>query len=268
MSYNGIDYHGIVYEVTIREQKATSLMANSFEYQQIILAIDDNAYTLRIVQHALEQGEYKVLTASSGEEGLSLINRHGLPHLAVVDIHMPGGMSGFEFCRTVHQFSDLPVIMLTAVNEEATVVAGLEEYAEDYIVKPFNSGELIARVRRVLRRIGDFAYTLQPLTRVDERLEIDFPGRQAIIDGKPVSLTPTETKLLYILMRNAGQTVSTDFILRRLWPLEPAYEDRLHVHMHRLRRKIEDKKDTTRPRYIVSERGMGYIFQSPVEGAH
>lgn len=245
----------------------TLIMTDSFDYQQIILAIDDNSYTLRIVRHALEQGDFKVLTASSGEEGLNLINQQGLPHLAVVDIHMPGGMSGFEFCRTIHQFSDLPVIMLTAVNEESTVVAGLEEHAEDYIVKPFNPGELVVRVKRVLQRIGDFAYALQPLTQVDDRLEIDFPGRQAIIDGLPVSLTPTETKLLYILMRSAGQTVTTDFILRRLWPLEPAYEDRLHVHMHRLRRKIEDKKDKTRPRYIVSERGMGYIFQPPPKGA-
>jgi DNA-binding response OmpR family regulator len=181
--------------------------------------------------------------------------------MAIVDIHMPPGMSGFEFCRTVHQFSDLPVIMLTAVNEESTVVEGLEEHAEDYIIKPFNPGELIARVKRVLQRMGDFAYPLQSLTRVDERLRIDFPGRQALVNNKPVSLTPTETKLLYILMRSAGHTVNTDFILRRLWPLEPAYEDRLHVHMHRLRRKIEDKKDKTRPRYITSERGVGYTFR-------
>jgi len=81
------------------------------------------------------------------------------------------------------------------------------------------------------------------------------------VNNKPISLTPTETKLLYILMRSAGHTVNTDFILRRLWPLEPAYEDRLHVHMHRLRRKIEDKKDKTRPRYITSERGVGYTFR-------
>lgn len=226
--------------------------------QQSILAVDDNLYTLRIVQHALESADFKVLTAASGEEALRLIKRSGLPHLALVDIHMPPGMSGFEFCRSVHQFSDLPVIMLTAVNEEGTVIEGLEKHAEDYIIKPFNPGELVARVRRVLRRMGDFAYTLEPETVVDDRLQVNFPQRQAIVDGENVSLTPTETKLLYILMRNAGRTVTTDFILRRLWPLEAAYEDRLHVHMHRLRRKIEDK---SRPRYIVSERGMGYVFQ-------
>ncbi|MCA9921283.1 MAG: response regulator transcription factor [Anaerolineales bacterium] len=235
---------------------------NSTDMQQKILAVDDDPFNLRIVRHALEQADFMVMTASSGEDALSVIKRQGLPHLAVVDIHMPPGMSGFEFCRTIHQFSDLPVIMLTAVGEESTVVEGLEKHAEDYIIKPFVPGELVARVNRVLRRIGDFAYTLEPTTQVDERLSVDFPARQAIVEGKEVPLTPTETKLLYILMRNAGRTVTTDFILRRLWPLEPAFEDRLHVHMHRLRRKIEDKKNKERPRYIVSERGLGYTFQA------
>ncbi len=238
---------------------------NSNETQQTILAVDDDPFNLRIVKHAMEQADFKVMTATSGEEALTLIKRQGLPHLAVVDIHMPPGMSGFEFCRSIHQFSDLPVIMLTAVGEESTVVEGLEKHAEDYIIKPFVPGELIARVNRVLRRIGDFAYTLEPITRVDERLSVDFPSRQAIVEEKQVSLTPTETKLLYILMRNAGRTVTTDFILRRLWPLEPAYEDRLHVHMHRLRRKIEDKVNKERPRYIVSGRGLGYRFQATPE---
>ena len=240
---------------------------NSDETQQRILAVDDDPFNLRIVRHALEQADFQVMTASSGEDALAVIKRQGLPHLAVVDIHMPPGMSGFEFCRTIHQFSDLPVIMLTAVGEESTVVEGLEKHAEDYIIKPFVPGELVARVNRVLRRIGDFAYTLEPTTKVDERLSVDFPGRQAIVEGKEVSLTPTETKLLYILMRNAGRTVTTDFILRRLWPLEPAFEDRLHVHMHRLRRKIEDKKDKSRPRYINSERGLGYTFLAIAEKA-
>ncbi|MBE2219926.1 MAG: response regulator transcription factor [Anaerolineae bacterium] len=225
-----------------------------------ILVVDDNLYTLRIVQYALDNAGYQSQTVTSGEEALNLINSEGLPHLAIVDFHMPPGISGFEFARTVHQFSDLPIIMLTAVNEEQTLIEGLEQHAEDYIVKPFNPGELVARIQRVLQRLGDFAYDLDSVTRVDERLSIDFPKRQALIFSKTVSLTPTETKLLYILMRQAGKIVTTEYILRRLWPLEPAFEDRLHVHMHRLRRKIEDKADKTRPRYIKSERGSGYTF--------
>ncbi|GAB4275195.1 MAG: response regulator transcription factor [Candidatus Promineifilaceae bacterium] len=225
-----------------------------------ILAVDDNAYTLRIVEHALKQAGYEVMTAVSGKDAMRVIKEQGLPHLALVDYHMPGGMSGFELCRALHQFSDLPVIMLTAVSDEETIITGLEEHAEDYIVKPFNPGEMVARIARILKRIGDFAYTLHPITKIDERLSIDFINRKALINNKPVSLTPTETKLLYILMRNAGEIVTTEYILRRLWPLEPtAYEDRLHVHMHRLRRKIEDK---TNPSYITSERGTGYIFKA------
>jgi DNA-binding response OmpR family regulator len=237
-------------------------VATDSNQQQTILAVDDNTYTLRIVQHALEQANFHVVTAVSAQEALQIINRRGLPHLAIVDYHMPGGMSGFELCHEVHQFSDLPVVMLTAVSDEDTVIEGLEKHAEDYVVKPFSPDVLVARVKRVLRRMGDFAYTLESRTVVDDRLEIDFPNRQALIEGEEVRLTPTETKLLYILMRNAGRTVTTDFIIRRLWPLEPAYEDRLHVHMHRLRSKIEDKKNKSRPRYISSERGTGYIFRA------
>jgi DNA-binding response OmpR family regulator len=223
-----------------------------------ILAVDDSPFILRLVKDALNTADFQVTTAISGEEGLEQIKRRGLPHLAVVDINMPMGMDGFEFCERVLEFCDLPIIMLTAINEENTIISAIEQYAEDYMTKPFNAGELIARVRRVLRRVGDFAYTLDPLTKVDDRLQIDFAGQRAVIEGEDVSLTPTETKLLYILMRNAGRTVTADFILRRLWPLEAAFEDRLRVYVHRLRRKIEPGH--AEPKYIISERGIGYSF--------
>jgi DNA-binding response OmpR family regulator len=225
---------------------------------QRILVVDDNTYTLRIVQHTLEGAGFTVSTAISGAEGLKLINRHGLPHLAIVDLHMPE-MSGFEFCRAIHEFSDVPVIMLTAASAEETIVEGLEQHAEDYIVKPFNPPELIARVRRVLARMEDYTYTLDATTRIDERLTVNFPMREASVGDETVSLTPTEAKLLYILVRNAGRIVTTDFLLNRIWPLEAAREDRLHVHVHRLRSKIE--QDPNAPVYITAERGVGYSFQ-------
>jgi DNA-binding response OmpR family regulator len=171
---------------------------------------------------------------------------------------MMPGMDGFEFCQRTQRFADLPVIMLTAVDEEETVIQGIEHYAEDYVTKPFSPRELVARVQRVLRRIGDFAYALDAVTRVDDHLAVDFAHQQAIVDGDAVSLTPTETKLLFILMRNAGRTVTTDFLLRRLWPLEEVYEDVLRVHVHRLRQKIEPV--SSQPRYLVTERGLGYRF--------
>lgn len=228
---------------------------------QRVLVVDDNTYTLRIVQHTLEQAGFEVSTAVSGPDGLKHINRYGLPHLAIVDLHMPE-MSGFEFCRAIHDFSDVPVIMLTAANTEETIVEGLEEHAEDYIVKPFNPPELIARVRRVLARMEDYTYTLESTTRIDDRLTVNFPLREATVDGQAVSLTPTETKLLYILVRNAGRIVTTDFLLNRIWPLQEAKEDRLHVHVHRLRGKIQ--QDPNNPLYILAERGVGYTFQGLV----
>ncbi|MEZ4515495.1 MAG: response regulator transcription factor [Chloroflexota bacterium] len=225
---------------------------------QRIMVVDDNTYTLHIVNHTLEQAGYEVSTAISGPEALKLINRHGLPHLIIVDLHMPE-MSGFEFCRVLHDFSDVPVIMLTAVTTEETIIEGLDQHAEDYIVKPFNPPELVARVRRVLARMDDYTYTLDSVTRIDDRLSVNFPLREATVDGEVISLTPTETKLLYILVRNAGRIVTTDFLLNRIWPMQKAQEDRLHVHVHRLRRKIE--KDHDRPTYIIAERGIGYSFK-------
>lgn len=225
--------------------------------QQRILVVDDDPYTLTIVEHLLNRAGFRVSTASSGQEALTLIQRHGLPNLAIVDIHMPG-MNGLEFCRTVQEYSDLPIIMLTAIHEEKTIIKAIEQYAEDYILKPFSPGELLARVRRLLRRIGDFNYVLDPILRIDDRLQVDFAGQQAIVKREPVALTPIETKLLYILIRNAGRPVKTEFLLQRLWPLEEADKDRLRVHVFRLRRKIEESPDE--PHYIQSERGVGYTF--------
>ncbi len=224
---------------------------------QRILVVDDDPAILRLVKDKLEYAGFIVFTASTGQQALDAIERRGLPHLAIVDINMPG-MTGFEFCETVQEFTDLPVILLTAIDEEDTVIQGIARYAEDYVTKPFSPRELVVRVQRVLRRIGHFAYTAAPVTQVDDRLAIEFAHQQAIIDGKTVSLTPTETKLIYILLRNAGRTVTTDFLLRRLWPLEEVFEDTLRVHIHRLRHKIE--LQPSKPRYVKTERGLGYRF--------
>jgi DNA-binding response OmpR family regulator len=234
------------------------MVASSEMNVQRVLVLDDDPKIRRLVELKLDHAGFEVRTAASGGEALDIIARYGLPHLAIVDIMMPG-MNGFEFCETVQEFSDLPVIMLTAVDDEDMVIQGIERFAEDYIVKPFSPRELLARVQRVLRRIGDFAYTLDPLTRVDDHLGVDFAHQQAVVDGQSVDLTPTETKILYILMRNAGRTVTTDFLLRRLWPLEEVFEDTLRVHVHRLRQKVE--VDPRKPRYVVTERGLGYRFE-------
>jgi DNA-binding response OmpR family regulator len=225
--------------------------------QQRILVVDDDPAILRLLGDKLENSGYEVLTAAGGKQALEILSRRGLPHLAIVDINMPG-MSGMEFCEALQQFSDLPIVMLSAVDEEETIITSITRYAEDYITKPFSPRELVARVQRVLRRMGDFSYTLQLVTKIDGYLSVDFPHQRAYAGEIAIALTPTETKLLYLLIRNAGRTVTTDFLLRRLWPLDEVYEDTLRVHVHRLRHKIEPMP--TRPRYILTERGLGYSF--------
>lgn len=224
-----------------------------------VLVVDDDPAILRILHDKLQRAGFTIHTAMNGAEALRRIEIFGLPHLAIVDIDMPQ-MNGFEFCRRVQRYTDLPVIFLSVIDREEVLVEGIERYAEDYVLKPFSPRELVARVRRVLRRVGDFAYTLAPQIPVDEHLTVDFVEQRVSLDGKPASLTPTETKILYILMRNAGRFVSNDFLLRRLWPLEEIFEDALRVHVHRLRKKIEPQP--AQPRYVLTERGMGYAFPS------
>ena len=225
-----------------------------------ILVVDDSHSILEIVRATLTIHGFQVMTAESGEKALEIMENEGLPHLGLFDINMPMGMDGLELCERVLQFSDLPIIMLTAVEENTTIVETIDHYAEDYMTKPVKSGELLARVRRVLRSIGDFAYPLEPFVKVDENLSVNFAKLIALVQGEEVSLTPTEAKLLYILMRHKGKVVNTDFMLRRLWPAESDFadEDRLRVYVHRLRSKIERKKSGMR--YVYSKRRKGYSF--------
>lgn len=222
-----------------------------------ILAVDDDPDLLRLIRRELEGAGFEIWPAASAEEALELVSRNGLPHLALVDILLPG-VDGLTLARRFQEWSDLPIIMLTSVDEETTVVQAIESFAEDYVRKPFNPRELVARVERVCRRIGDFGYTLKPVIRVDDRLSVDFAHQRVTVDGRPVPLTATESKLLYVLMRQAGRPVGTEFLLRRLWPSEEVFEDALRVHVHRLRGKIEPTPG--QPRYVVTERGTGYCF--------
>lgn len=224
-----------------------------------ILVVDDSPETLQIVRQTLQKADFTVRTAISGEQALQLVNAAGLPHLTIADINMPPGMTGIEFAEQLNQFCDVPVIMLTAVDEAQTVVKAIEEVAEDYVVKPFVPGELVARVSRVLERVGKFPFAASSPVTVDDHLSVDFPARRVITEEGANSLTPTEARLLYILMRRTGETVDSDFLLRRMWPRELTYEDRLHVFVHRLRSKLKEVGKTHQ--YVVSERGIGYRFQ-------
>lgn len=225
-----------------------------------ILTVDDDPVILDILKVALERVGFEVWSAESGEEALQILEMRGLPHLAVVDIVMPG-MDGIELCARLQEFIDLPVIMLTGVRDTRTVVDVIRRLAEDYVVKPFESDEVVARIERLLRRIGDFSYALEPRIRIDEQLEVELARQLAFVRGEQVELTPTETKLLYVLMRSAGHTLLTGYILRRLWPMEEVFEDTLRTHVYRLRKKIE--ASPRHPRYVITRRGFGYTFSKP-----
>ncbi|MEM7330712.1 MAG: response regulator transcription factor [Chloroflexota bacterium] len=222
-----------------------------------IFVVEDDTLLLKAIEKLLADEGFDVKTAVSGEEALRFVKRHGLPHLMVVDLNLPK-MDGFEFVRTVQQFSDVPAIMVTAVDEVATIATGLNDCLEDYIVKPFRSSELLSRINRVLRRVDNFGYINDPIIFIDIDLQIDLPNRTAYLDEKAVSLSPTETKLLHILMNHAERTVSYDFLLRRIWPREKAVEERLHTNVYRLRKKLE--QNPKQPKYIRSNWGMGYMF--------
>ena len=229
---------------------------------QRILVVDDDVHIRGLVRRRLEADGYEVVTATSGVEAIEKV-KQALPHLAIVDLRMPG-MSGFELCRRMKMFGDIPVILLTAVDDPETKVEGLEQWAEDYVTKPFDGRELLARVRRVLARFGQSDQLDRPEVMVDGRLRISFTNRWVERDGERIALTPTEARILHILLRNEGQVVTTDTFLARVWdPGEDAFVEGLRVHIRRLREKIEP--DPTRPRYLLTARGIGYRFVRPDE---
>ena len=224
---------------------------------QRILVVDDEPGIVFLLQTKLENAGFKVLTANSGLEALDVIKEQGLPHLAIVDIVMPD-MNGIEFCKTVGEFSDLPIILLTSIKDEDVVVQAIDAFAEDYITKPFRPRELLARIRRILRRLGDFAYTFDPITLVDERLAVDFANQKVIVNGESIEISPTETKLLHILMQNAGEILSADYLQEHLWPRGAVVKGAIRINIHRLRKKIEP--DHGKPVYLLTHLRQGYSF--------
>jgi DNA-binding response OmpR family regulator len=226
-----------------------------------ILIVDDDAMAREILKRILEHAGYEVMTAGSGPEALRKLHE-GIPHLVVVDLMMPE-MDGFELCRRIKSHLDVPIMILSAVAAIESKVEGLQMYAEDYIVKPFEKEELVARVQRVLRRYGESAGVEQPEVVIDQELQINFVQHWARVKGQQVTLTPTESKLLFLLVRNAGRVVTNETLLAKAWAGdEEAYEEGLRVHISRLRSKIES--NPSKPVYIQTKRGVGYRFSAKV----
>ncbi|MGQ0608115.1 MAG: response regulator transcription factor [Chloroflexota bacterium] len=235
-----------------------------------ILVIDDAPDVIESVRlgFTLQWREVEILGADGGERGLDLVEQER-PDLVLLDIGLPD-LDGYEVLRQIRAFSDVPVVMLTARDDTLDLVKGLELGADDYVTKPFNHLELLARVKAVLRRLDMPAPAARAPSFRSGAMEMDFARQELRLDGEQVALTPTEYKLLYHLVRNAGYVLAHGTLLAKVWGREYVDEvDYLRVYIRRLRDKLGDDPD--HPRYIRTERGLGYRFvgrpeKAPAEG--
>ena len=223
-----------------------------------ILIVDDDLTIIKFLRASLEANGFETLAAMDGAEALHTIER-GLPDLVIVDIMMPN-IDGFEVCRQLREWSQIPIIMLSARGDEEDKVECLNLGADDYIAKPFGLDELMARVRAVLRRTKAVGATpTQPLF-TTSGLEINFIERRVTFADNEVRLTPTEFSLLQELVLNVGKVLTHTHLLHEVWGPDYGQErEYLHVFIGRLRAKLEP--DPTNPRYIVTVPGVGYQFK-------
>jgi two-component system KDP operon response regulator KdpE len=224
---------------------------------RVILVVDDEERMARFIHLNLEHDGFRVVEAYKGLQGIQAL-RDSLPDLVLLDVMLPD-MDGFEVLKMIREVSSVPVIMLTAKGEEDDRVHGLELGADDYVTKPFSPRELVGRVRAVLRRAEAISSGPHELIEVDNRLRIDFGRREVWVDGSLVKLRPTEYRLLYHLVQNAGWVLTYDQLLSKVWGYE--YRDEPHyvrLYINYLRQKLE--KDPANPQYILTERGVGYRF--------
>ncbi len=225
-----------------------------------ILLVEDETTLAETLRYNLEREGYSVIIAADGVQGLDQARR-ALPDLIVLDIMLPR-LDGFSVCRIIRQESNVPIMMLTARQDEVDRIAGLELGADDYISKPFSLGEFLARVRAIMRRSER-----QPRAGVREVLEagvlrIDTSSRRAWCEGGEITLAQKEFDLLTCLVRNRGIALSRDLLLDRVWGIDFIGDNRtVDVHIRWLREKIEP--DPAHPRYIQTVRGIGYRFDVP-----
>jgi DNA-binding response OmpR family regulator len=222
-----------------------------------ILVVDDEPGIQDFIRRNLELRAFKVSLASNGLEALALFDQANFA-LVILDIMIPR-MDGLEVCRRIRQKSTVPIIMLTALGEEADKIAALDQGADDYLTKPFGVGELLARMRAVLRRSH---WTETPVSVGSQRfgdLEIDFEQRLVWKEGEPVKLSPTEFALLQELALHPGKVFTHEALLRRVWGPEYRSEaEYVRVYIGRLRRKLE--ADPAKPVHLLTEPGIGYYM--------
>ena len=226
-------------------------------HRKRILVVDDELAIIKLLRANLNAEGFEVLTAMDGAQAIQTIEKEA-PDLVILDIMMPE-MNGFEVCRHVREWSQVPIIMLSAKGAEDDKVKCLDMGADDYITKPFGINELVARVRAVFRRVDAiFTQPAQPAFRADG-LEINFSERKVTVAGRELKLTPTEYRLLQELVLNVDKVLTHSMLLGKVWG--PEYSDEkeyLHVFIGRLRKELEPHPES--PRYIVTVPGVGYRF--------
>ena len=224
-----------------------------------VLVVDDEPQFLRALRTNLRGAGYVVTTATNAEEALAAAGLNP-PQAVILDLLLPDGR-GTDVCLRLREWSAVPIILVSAVGEEAEKIAALDAGADDYVTKPFAVGELLARLRAVLRRAGAPS---EPVLRIGA-LELDLEKRSVSVRGEPLRLTPHEFDLLRVLASNEGKLLTHRTLLREVWG--PAYQREssyLHVYVSQLRRKLEE--DPRRPRYVLTDPGVGYRLVNPNGG--
>ena len=226
-----------------------------------ILVVDDEPKLVRLVREILTATGYDVLAANNGNHALEMTALEQ-PDLILLDLILPNNMDGYEVARRVREFSDVPIIMLTAKVREADILRGFEIGADDYITKPFSAKELLARIRAVLKRSrGEVAAGAESEI-VCGNLKIDLARRRVILAGREIRLTPTEYSLLHELATHCNQVMLHEQLLTAIWGSEYRNDlDYLRAYIHYLRQKLE--LDPSNPKIILSSPGVGYMLASP-----
>ena len=222
-----------------------------------VLVVDDERQILRALRVVLTKEGFTVLTAETAEQALDMAAAEQ-PGAAIVDLVLPDG-DGVDVCAGIREWSQMPVLVLSAVGDEAEKIRALNAGADDYVTKPFAPGELVARLHAALRRAGQRPVE-EAVVSVDG-LDVDLAARVVRRDGEPVHLTPTEFELLRLLVRERGRLLTHRMLLTEVWGHSYAEDAQvLRVHIANLRRKLEP--DTARPRYITTDPGVGYRFSA------
>lgn len=226
-----------------------------------VLVIDDDPRILRFLQLNLGAEHYTVLSASSGRAGLETLLTQQ-PDALILDLILPD-MDGLELCERIREFSEIPIIVLTARRREEDMIHGLDLGADDYIVKPFSQATLLARLRAVLRRANFSQATADSPDLICGDVVLHCRDRRLGVGNHTVKLSHTEFKLLYFLMANANRLIATDDLVARVWGAEFVGEtESLRTYIRYLRQKLEE--DPKAPKRIITERGLGYIFVDPI----